>query len=52
MGDTTSGGVVISGTTPDPKNITLPDVDYAYILTLKDLTTAIKELAHAVKRNG
>lgn len=42
--------IIITGTTPDPKSITLPDIDYAYVLTLKELTQAIRELIMVMRR--
>lgn len=51
MGETTGGGIGIESTTANPVNIKVPDVDYAYILVIKDLIQAIKQLTRAMNKN-
>lgn len=52
MGLTGTGGITIESTTANPTNIKVPDVDYAYITVLKELTQAINNLANATRKHG
>lgn len=44
-----TGDLIINSTTKDLSTVTIPDVDYVYVLALKDLTHAINALANAMR---
>lgn len=46
---TETGGITVTGTTPDPTLVKMPDIDYINYLVMNELIKAIKDLTVAIR---